>query len=147
MNNELFWMETFYKLKYKQTQALIENIHISNLLETDILHEDRGQSQTEPKLLKMRLNHLRLIFYKFQKDCGTEIRWCGMKLCWEDEENLIFVWGIPVKVVGHKQNVRSSGDQSMTRFHHLKAQKAERTHQFHCKHKQDDVENFGIGCK
>lgn len=60
----------------------------------------------------------------------------------EDEENLIFVRGIPVKVVGHKQNVRSSGDQSMTRFHHLKAQKAERTHQFYCGHKRKSLKLY-----
>lgn len=44
---------------------------------------------------------------------------------------LIFIRGIPVKVVGHEEDVRSSRDQSMTRFHHLKAQKAERPHQFY----------------
>lgn len=50
-----------------------------------------------------------------------------------NERRLVFIRGIPVKVVGHEENVRSSGDQSVARFHHLEAQKAERTHQFHQK--------------
>lgn len=60
--------------------------------------------------------------------------------CGESRRKLIFIRGIPVEVVGHEEDVRSSGDQSVARFHHLKAQKAERTHQFHCGQKNHTSE-------
>lgn len=70
--------------------------------------------------------------------------------CRESRRKLIFIRGIPVEVVGHEEDVRSSGDQSVARFHHLKAQKAERTHQFHCGQRKDTSErhtdvNHGSG--
>lgn len=43
---------------------------------------------------------------------------------------LLLVRGIPVKVVGHEENVWSRRDEGMARFHNLKAQETERTHQF-----------------
>lgn len=43
---------------------------------------------------------------------------------------LLLVRGVPVEVVGHEENVRSGWDEGMARFHNLKAQETERTHQF-----------------
>jgi len=42
---------------------------------------------------------------------------------------LLFVRGVPVEIVGHEQNIGSRWDEGMARFHDLKAQEAERTHQ------------------
>lgn len=46
---------------------------------------------------------------------------------------LLLVRGVPVKIVGHEENVRSRWDEGMARFHNLKAQETEGTHQFSCK--------------
>lgn len=42
----------------------------------------------------------------------------------------LLVRGVPVKSVGHEENVGSRRDEGMARFHNLKAQETERTHQF-----------------
>lgn len=46
---------------------------------------------------------------------------------------LLLVRGVPVKVVGHEENIRSRWGEGMARFHNLKAQKTECTHKFSCK--------------
>jgi len=43
--------------------------------------------------------------------------------------DLLFVGGVPVEIVGHEENIGSRWDEGMARFHYLKAQEAERTHQ------------------
>jgi len=43
---------------------------------------------------------------------------------------LLLVRGVPVEIVGHEENVGSRWDEGMARFHNLKAQETERTHQF-----------------
>lgn len=48
---------------------------------------------------------------------------------------LLLVRGVPVKIVGHEENVGSRGDEGMARFHNLKAQETECTHQFSWKNK------------
>lgn len=46
---------------------------------------------------------------------------------------LLLVRGVPVKIVGHEENVGSRWDEGMARFHNLKAQETEGTHQFSCR--------------
>ena len=46
---------------------------------------------------------------------------------------LLLVRGVPVEIVGHEENVGSWRDEGMARFHNLKAQETECTHQFSCK--------------
>lgn len=48
---------------------------------------------------------------------------------------LLLVWRVPVKVVGHEENIGSRWDEGMARFHNLKAQETEGTHKFSCKNK------------
>jgi len=43
---------------------------------------------------------------------------------------LLLIRGVPVKIVGHEENVGSRWDEGMARFHNLKAQETECTHQF-----------------
>lgn len=50
---------------------------------------------------------------------------------------LLLVRGIPVEVVGHEENVGSRRDEGMARFHNLKAQETECTHQFSCKNQEE----------
>lgn len=45
----------------------------------------------------------------------------------------LLIRGVPVKSVGHEENVGSRRDEGMARFHNLKAQETESTHQFSCK--------------
>lgn len=52
---------------------------------------------------------------------------------------LLLVWGVPVKVVGHEENVGSRWDEGMARFHNLKAQETEGTHQFSWNEKVDTL--------
>lgn len=52
---------------------------------------------------------------------------------------LLLVWGVPVKVVGHEENVGSRWDKGMARFHNLKAQETEGTHQFSWNEKADTL--------
>lgn len=51
---------------------------------------------------------------------------------------LLLVRGVPVKIVGHEENVRSRWDEGMARFHNLKAQKTEGAHQFSWKNDKDN---------
>lgn len=66
---------------------------------------------------------------------------------------LLLVRGVPLKVVGHEENVGSRWDEGMARFHNLKAQETEGTHQFSAiisvlvkadKHTNDFQMFFGI---
>lgn len=50
---------------------------------------------------------------------------------------LLLVRGIPVEVVGHEENVGSRRDEGMARFHNLKAQETECTHQFSCENQEE----------
>lgn len=43
---------------------------------------------------------------------------------------LLLIRRVPFKIVGHEKNIRSRWDKSMARFHNLKAQETECTHQF-----------------
>jgi len=45
-------------------------------------------------------------------------------------EGLLLIRGVPVKIVGHEENVGARRDEGMARFHNLKAQETECTHQF-----------------
>ena len=56
-------------------------------------------------------------------------------------KELLLVRGVPVKIVGHEENVGSRWDEGMARFHNLKAQETEGTHQFSWKSKagKEDV--------
>ncbi len=51
---------------------------------------------------------------------------------------LLLIRGVPVKIVGHEENVGSRRDEGMARFHNLKAQETECTHQFSWKEKRRD---------
>lgn len=48
---------------------------------------------------------------------------------------LLLIRGVPVKIVSHEENVGSRRDEGMARFHNLKAQETERSHQFSWKNK------------
>lgn len=52
----------------------------------------------------------------------------------------LLVRGVPVKCVDHEENVGSRRDEGMARFHNLKAQKTECTHQFSWKKKAGGTE-------
>lgn len=52
----------------------------------------------------------------------------------------LLVRGVPVKGVGHKEDVGSRWDEGMARFHNLKAQETECTHQFSWKNKEGGTE-------
>lgn len=43
---------------------------------------------------------------------------------------LLLIRGVPVKIVSHEEYIGSRRDEGMARFHNLKAQETERTHQF-----------------
>lgn len=51
---------------------------------------------------------------------------------------LLLVRGVPVKIVGHEENVGSRRDEGMARFHNLKAQKTEGANQFSWKNDKDN---------
>ena len=59
-------------------------------------------------------------------------------------KELLLVRGVPVKIVGHEENVGSRWDEGMARFHNLKAQETEGTHQFSWKSKagKEDVDRL-----
>lgn len=52
----------------------------------------------------------------------------------------LLIRGVPVKSVGHKEDVGSRWDEGMARFHNLKAQETECTHQFSWKNKEGGTE-------
>lgn len=43
---------------------------------------------------------------------------------------LLLIRRVPVNSVGHEEDIGSRRDEGMARFHNLKAQETERTHQF-----------------
>lgn len=53
-------------------------------------------------------------------------KYAGMKGLFR---GLLLVRGVPVKIVGHEENIGSRWDKGMARFHNLKAQETEGTHQ------------------
>lgn len=50
----------------------------------------------------------------------------------------LLIRGVPVKSVGHEKDVGSRWDEGMARFHNLKTQETERTHQFSWKNKEGE---------
>lgn len=48
----------------------------------------------------------------------------------------LLIRGVPVKSVGHEEDVGSRWDEGMARFHNLKAQEAECTHQLSWRNKE-----------
>lgn len=52
----------------------------------------------------------------------------------------LLVRGVPVKSVGHEEDVRSRWDEGMAWFHNLKAQETECTHQFSWKNTEGRTE-------
>lgn len=71
---------------------------------------------------------------------NIECKKSGEKQREERLSRSLLVRGVPVKRVGHEENVGSRRDEGMARFHNLKAQKTECTHQFNWKKKAGGTE-------